>query len=90
MIIKKEGGVLKRYTREEKAEILKEVENLGNVSLTAKKHGIPSPTIHNWIRKGLSAKTNSSEIRSLRRVISEQELQISILKDLLKKTHQVF
>jgi len=80
---------LKRYTEEEKAEILKEVESLGNVSLVAKKHGMPSTTIQNWIRKRLS-KSNPSEIRKLKKTISQQKLQISILKDLFKKTHQVF
>jgi len=66
------------------------VESLGKVSLVAKKHGMPSTTIQNRIRKGLNNKTNPSEIKRLRKTISEQELQISILKDLLKKTHQVF
>jgi len=80
---------LKGYTEEEKAEILKEVESLGNVSLVAKKHGMPATTIQNWIRKRISA-SSPSEIRKLKKTISQQKLQISILKDLLKKTHQVF
>ena len=80
---------MKRYTEEEKAEILKEVESLGNVSLVAKKHGMPSTTIQNWIRKGLR-KSSPSEARKLRRRVCELELQNSILKELLKKTHQVF
>lgn len=83
------GGSLKRYTEEEKAEILKEVENLGNVSLVAKKHGMPSTTIQNWIRKKINS-SSPSEIRKLKKTISEQKQQISILKALLKKTHQVF
>ena len=80
---------MKRYTEEEKIEILKEVESLGNVSLVAKKHGMPTTTIQNWIRKGLN-QSDSSEIRRLKKTVSQQKLQISILKDLLKKTHQVF
>ena len=80
---------MKRYTEEEKIEILKEVESLGNVSLVAKKHGMPTTTIQNWIRKGLR-QSDSSEIRRLKKTVSQQKLQISILKDLLKKTHQVF
>ena len=83
------GGTLRRYTEEEKAEILKEVENLGNVSLVAKKHGMPSTTIQNWIRKGMN-KSNPSETRQLKKTISQQKLQISIFKDLFKKTHQIF
>ena len=38
---------MKRYTEEEKIEILKEVESLENVSLVAKKHGMPITTIQN-------------------------------------------
>ena len=72
---------MKRYTEEEKIEILKEVESLGNVSLVAKKHGMPTTTIQNWIRKGLS-QSDSSEIK---KTISQQKLQISILKNLFKK-----
>ena len=80
---------MRRYTEEEKAEIFKEVESLRNVSLVAKKHGMPVTTIQNWIRKGLS-NSNPSEVRRFKKTISQQRLQISILKDLLKKTHQVF
>ena len=83
------GESLKRYTEEEKIEILKEVESLRNVSLVAKKHSMPATTIQNWIRKGFNP-SDSSEIRRLKKTISQQKLQISILKDLLKKTHQVF
>lgn len=79
---------MRRYTEEEKREILKEVESLRNVSLVAKKHGMPATTIQNWIRKGFNP-SNPSEIRKLKKTISQQKLQISILKDLLKKTHQV-
>ena len=79
---------MRRYTEEEKREILKEVESLRNVSLVAKKHGIPATTIQNWIRKGFKP-SNPSETKKLKKTISQQKLQISILKDLLKKTHQV-
>ena len=84
-----EGESMRRYTEEEKVEIFKEVESLRNVSLVAKKHGMPVTTIQNWIRKGLS-NSNPSEVRRLKKTISQQKLQISILKDFLKKTRQVF
>lgn len=61
--INKKGEDLKRYTKEEKAEILKEVESLGNVSLVAKKHVMPSTTIQNWIRKKINS-SNPSEIQN--------------------------
>ena len=83
------GESLKRYTEEEKVEILKEVESFRNVSLVAKKHGMPATTIQNWIRKGFNP-SDPSEIRRFKKTISQQKLQISILKDFLKKTRQVF
>jgi len=85
----RKGEVLKRYTETEKSEILKEVQNLGTVRLVAKKHGMPATTIQNWIKKGLG-QSNSSKMRELKNTISQQKLEIAILKELLKKTHQVF
>lgn len=82
---------MRRYTEEEKAEILKEVESLGNVSLVSKKRGISHTTIHTWVKKGLKGEKRNypAENRMLKKKISDLELQNKILKDLLKKTHQV-
>ena len=38
---------MKRYTEEEQAILLKEVELLGKVNLVSRKHGIPHTTIQN-------------------------------------------
>ena len=46
---------MKRYSMEEKAEILKEVEDIGNINLVCKKRGISHTTVHNWIRKGIDS-----------------------------------
>jgi len=89
-IFNNKGEALRRYTKEEKAEILKEVQNPGTVYLVAKKHGMPATTIQNWIRKGCLGQSNLSEVRKLKKTISQQKLEIAILKELLKKTHQVF
>ena len=83
---------MKRYSTEEKAEILKEVEDIGNINLVCKKRGISHTTVHNWIKKGVLVNNRNypAENRRLKKRVSELELQNSILKDLLKKTHQVF
>ena len=83
---------MKRYSMEEKAEILREVEDIGNINLVCKKRGISHTTVHNWIKKGVidNNRNYPAENRKLKKRISELELQNSILKDLLKKTHQVF
>ena len=83
---------MKRYSAEEKSEILKEVENLGNINLVCRKRGITHTTVHNWIKKEAdnNKRNYPAENRRLKKKVSELELQNSILKDLLKKTHQVF
>ena len=83
---------MRRYSLEEKAEFLKEIEDVGNVSVVCRKHGIAPATAHNWIKKeGLKGGKNYPlENRRLKKKVSELELKNAILKDLLKKTHQVF
>ena len=39
------------YTQEFREQILKECQEVGNVSLVARRHNIPANTIHTWIRK---------------------------------------
>ena len=73
---------MRRYTEEEKREILKEVESLRNVSLVAKKHGIPATTIQNWIRKGFNP-SNPSEIQ-------KQDVLILCLKITILTTFRLF
>ena len=82
---------MKRYSIEEKAEILKEVEEVGNINLVCRKRGLSHTTVHNWIKKGIgtSNKNYPAENRRLKKRVAELELEKSILKDLLKKTHQV-
>ena len=84
---------MRKYKADEKAEILKEVEDVGNIHAVCRKRGISHTTVHNWLRKRkLEGKASNypAENRKLKKKISELELQNAILKDLLKKTHQVF
>ena len=54
---------MRRYTEEEK------VESLGSVSLVAKKHGMLTTTIQNWIRKGASFKNTGIKKMAQQRAI---------------------
>lgn len=83
----------RKYSNEEKAEILKEIEAVGSIHAVCRKRGISHTTAHNWLRKENlkeGGKDHSAENRRLKRKIAELELKNAILKDLLKKTHQVF
>ena len=84
---------MRRYNDEEKAEILKEVESVGNIHAVCRKRGLSHTTVHNWLKKQELTQKNKNypaECRRLKKKIAELELKNAILKDLLKKTHQVF
>ena len=98
------------YTKELKEEILREVKEVGNVSLVSRRHGISKSTIFTWIkesnnndefkvkpgRKALveGEKELESELTGvtkendqLKKLLGEKDLEIAILKDLIKKAN---
>ena len=96
----------KAYSDEFKEQLLKEVEETGNVTLVARNHGIPSTTINTWIKKksnnissrgpqssnfnsGNYSKEVEKENEKLKKLLGEKDLEIAILKDLLKKTNRL-
>lgn len=100
----------KSFTKELKEEILREVKEVGNVSLVSRRHGISKSTIFTWIknsktkdeikikpgRKALVEGDNELESElteitkendHLKKILGEKDLEISILKDLIKKAN---
>jgi transposase-like protein len=100
----------KTYTKELKEEILREVKEVGNVSLVARRHGISKSTISTWIKdsknkdeikikpgrkalvegekeleKELTDVTKEND--QLKKLLGEKDLEIAILKDLIKKAN---
>lgn len=100
----------KSYTKEFKDEILREVKEVGNVSLVSRRHGISKSTIFTWIKES----DNKDEIKvkpgrkalvegdkklegeltevtkendQLKKILGEKDLEIAILKDLIKKSN---
>ena len=57
---------MKRYSKEEKAEILKEVEDIRNINLVCKKRGISHTTVYNWIRKGATDNNKNYPVENRR------------------------
>ena len=87
------------YTDQEKINIINEAKTSGNISSTAKRYNISDGTIHSWmkkyqlngpIKKTSPAKSELSEIKKLKRQLADAQLENSILKDLVKKTVQVW
>lgn len=84
------------YSNELKNKLINEVNEVGSISPIAKKHGIPASTIHNWIRSTgkkpvykseIKNKTLKDENKRLKGKLQEAELELMILKDLLKKSY---
>lgn len=82
-----------KYTKQEKQQILEEVKNTKNIVVVAKKYNIPASTIHTWLHN-LKESSNinndlSIENKQLKKILTDKDLEISVLKELLKKTCQV-
>ena len=93
------------YSEEVKEQVLREVEETGNMTLVARNHNIPFTTINTWVKKkknatkgGSTRGPKSSNFNSsncnkelekendlLKKTLDEKDLEIAILKDLLKK-----
>ena len=82
-----------KYTDEEKVKIIVEAKSSGNISATSKRYGISDVTIHGWMKKfnkSKPAKDLHQENKYLKQKLADRDLEISILKDLVKKTVQVW
>ncbi|WP_373897774.1 transposase [Haloimpatiens sp. FM7315] len=98
------------YTKELKESIIKEVMEVGNISLVSRKHGISKEAITTWIRN--SKEKNNIKVKpgrktliegqnnfekeiseitqendTLKKILGEKDLEIAILKDLIKKAN---
>jgi transposase-like protein len=82
-----------RYSDEEKLKIITEAKTSGNISATAKRYAISDVTVHCWMKKFNKVKPIKDlhqENKRLRQQLADKELECSILKDLVKKTVQVW
>lgn len=82
-----------KYSDEEKLKIIAEARSSGNIAATAKRYSISDVCIHGWIKKFSKSKPEKdlqSELKKLKQQLADRDLEISILKDLVKKTVQVW
>lgn len=80
------------YSKEFQDEILKECFETNNYGAVARKHGIPSTTIYGWIKryKNRHKIQNKKTIKGLEKELADAKLENLILKELLKKSHQLW
>jgi len=83
---------MQHFSDEFKDQILKEIKEVGNITLVCKKHEIRRTTVMNWLHK-VKNKNKISEqklTKELNRKIKDQELEIAVLTSLLKKTYPLW
>ena len=81
-----------RYSKETKEQVLKEIEDVGNITLVCKKHNLKRTTVHGWLDKinNASKIADKKATRVLEKKIKDQEHEIEILRALLKKTYPLW
>jgi putative transposase len=79
----------KRYTEEQIVRVLREIEGGASIAETCRKHGVQPITVSRWREKyaGMSvsdlARLKELEIenRRLKKIVADQALDMSILKE---------
>jgi hypothetical protein len=87
-----ETGIKNRSDQEFKTKILKEIKETGNAALVARTHGLNYQTVAAWVRseRKAPARKKAKELKSQEIRLQKLELENRILKELLKKTNQVW
>lgn len=83
---------MKNYPAEFKAQIIKEIEEVGNLSLVCRKHELKFGTVHGWLKREKNRdKIQEAKLnRDLQKKIKDQEHEIIVLRELLKKTYPLW
>ena len=80
------------YSSEFKEQILKECMETNKYNVIAKKHQIPVTTVYTWIKrdKNKTRIQNNKGQKVLQKELADFKLENKVLKELLKKTHQLW
>ncbi len=82
----------KSYSKEQKEQVVKECTETNNYAAVSNKHDIPVTTIYGWIKrhKSKQKKESRSNVKELEVELKDVKLENRILKELLKKSHQLW
>ena len=82
----------KKYSEEEQLKIIEEAKSVGNVTAVARKYEVNESSIRNWMfkHKNKDKQDLISKVTKLEKILSDNNLENAILKELLKKTYQVW
>jgi transposase len=82
----------KSYSPEFREQIIKECMETNKYNVVAKKHQVPATTVYTWIKrdKNKSKTQKAKGQKALGKELADAKLEIKVLKELLKKTHQLW
>lgn len=82
----------KNYSQEFKEQILKECVETNKYNVVARKHNVPVTTVYTWIKRDKNKNNiqNSKDEKVLKKELADVKLENAVLKELLKKTHQLW
>lgn len=83
---------MQKFSGELKEQVIKEVQEVGNVSLVCKRHDLKTSTVHGWLYKMRNKDVLSEKkaLKELQKKIRDQEHEIIVLRALLKKTYPLW
>ena len=84
--------LVKSYSEEEKEQVIKECIETNDYGAVSNKHDIPITTIYGWIKreKSKKQKARTKKARGFEKELKELRLENEILKELLKKSQQLW
>ena len=79
----------KKFTNELKEQVIKECIEVGNITLVSNKHGLNPKTVNTWVNSSKNSEqvADTKKIKQLERTIKDRDLEIEVLRALLKKTY---
>ncbi len=82
----------KIYSNEFKEQILKECMETNKYNVVAQKHNLPVTTVYTWIKadKNKSKVKKDKGLKAVEKELADAKLENKVLKELLKKTHQLW
>lgn len=77
-----------RFSRDFRTRVAREAIESGNQSATAKKYKLSPGTLYSWVKnyRNLDIKTKIKKARDYESELADKDLEIQILRELLKKT----
>lgn len=81
-----------KYPLDLREKVAQECIEVGSIKSVAIKHGFNPKTVHNWVKtfKNKDVIEDKREFIKIRKQLADAQLENQILKELLKKTVQVW